>query len=132
MADKACDLIGQLERDWRDALCAQDLDKLRQLIHPAFVLIATRGSAPFILDREEWLDAIQKRDVVTIELDVKEAVVFEQVIVGTIEARWKVKYLGRTIDDCVLLTDVWVCEDDRWQAVRRHSSPLESKDCVGA
>ena len=126
MADKACDLIDQLERDWRDALCAQDMERLRALIHPAFVLIATRGTAPFILDREEWLDAIQKRDVVTIELDVKDAVVFEDVIVGTIEARWKVKYLGRTIDDCVLLTDVWVCDDGQWRAVRRHSSPLPS------
>lgn len=126
MADKACDLIGQLERDWRDALCAQDLDQLRQLIHPAFVLIAARGSGPFVMNRDEWLDAIQKRDVVTIDLDVKEAVVFEEVIVGTIEARWKVKYLGRTIDDCVLLTDVWVCEDGQWRVVRRHSSPLPS------
>jgi hypothetical protein len=52
--------------------------------------------------------------------------------VGTVEARWRVQYLGRNIDDCVLLTDVWVCEDDRWQAVRRHSSPMPEGECVGA
>lgn len=130
MADKACDLIDKLEREWRDALCAKDLDRLRSLIHPCFMLIATRGAAPFVMNREEWLEAIQKRDVVTIDLRVRDAVVFEQVIVGTIEARWRVKYLGRTIDDCVLLTDVWVCEDDRWQAVRRHSSPLPPGECA--
>ena len=44
-------------------------------------------------------------------------------MVGTVEARWRVKYLGREIEDCVLLTDVWVYDEDRWQVVRRHSSP---------
>ena len=45
-------------------------------------------------------------------------------ITGTVEARWRVNYLGKHFDDCVLLTDVWVCEDGRWQVVRRHSSPI--------
>ena len=120
----ACELIGSLEREWRDALCAKDMDRLRGLVHPKFTLIGTRASGPFTLSREEWLDAIQKRELLGIELDVKEAVVFENTIVGTIEARWRVSYLGRAVEDCVLLTDVWVCEDDKWQVVRRHSSPV--------
>ena len=124
MADSNWQLIETLERDWRDALCARDLDRLSALMHPEFVLIAARGNGTFRMGREEWLDAIQKRDVVAIDLDVKDAAVFDETIVGTIEARWRVRYLGREIDDCVLLTDVWVCVDGRWQAVRRHSSPM--------
>ncbi len=31
---------------------------------------------------------------------------------------------GQPIDERVLLTDVWVREDGRWQVVRRHSSPV--------
>lgn len=120
----ACELIGSLEREWRDALCAKDMDRLRGLVHPKFTLIGTRASGPFTLSRDEWLDAIQKRELLGIELDVKEAVVFENTIVGTIEARWRVSYLGRAVEDCVLLTDVWVCEDEKWQVVRRHSSPV--------
>lgn len=126
MADSRCELINSLERDWRDALCAKDLERLRSLIHPDFKLIGTRASGPFTLSREEWLEAIQKRELISIELDVQDAAVFDDVIVGTVEAKWRVSYLGRPIEDCVLLTDVWVRQDGRWQVVRRHSSPMPS------
>ena len=124
VADSACELIHSLERDWRDALCAKDLDRLRSLIHPDFKLIGTRSSGPFTLSREEWLDAIQKRELISIELEVRDAVVFDNAIVGTVEAKWRVSYLGRPVEDCVLLTDVWICVDGKWQVVRRHSSPM--------
>jgi hypothetical protein len=132
VVDDCCRLIESLEQQWRDALCARDLDQLRSLVHPGFVLIGTRSGGPFTMDRDEWLEAIQKRDVVSIDLRVTNAGKFGDVMVGTVEARWRVQYLGRNIDDCVLLTDVWVCEDDRWQAVRRHSSPMPAGECVGA
>ena len=131
MADETCQLVESLEQQWRDALCAKNLDALRALVHPQFVLIGTRSAGPFTMNRDEWLEAIQKRDVTTIELRVKDAGLFGNVMVGTVEARWRVQYLGRNIDDCVLLTDVWVHEDGRWQAVRRHSSPMPSGECVG-
>ena len=124
MRDESCELIGALEREWRDALCAKDMEKLRLLIHPRFKLIGTRAGGPFTMTREEWLDAIQKRELVAVDLDVRDAIVLGDAMVGTIEARWRVRYLGREIEDCVLLTDVWAHVDDRWQAIRRHSSPL--------
>jgi ketosteroid isomerase-like protein len=122
------DLIDSLEREWRDALCAKDIDRLRSLIHPEFTLIGTRWTGPFTMSREEWLEAIQKRELISIDLDIKDAVVFDEMMVGTVEARWKVAYLGRAIEDCVLLTDVWVRDDGRWQVVRRHSSPIPTGD----
>lgn len=128
MASTACDLIDSLERDWRDALCAKDIDRLRSLIHPNFTLIGTRSTGPFTMSREEWLEGIQRRELISIELTVRNAVVFEQVIVGTVEAKWVVSYLGRPIEDWVLLSDIWVQEDSRWQVVRRHSSPLPMTD----
>lgn len=124
MADDPRDLIGSLEREWRDALCAKDLGRLRELIHPRFVLIATRSGAPFTMLRDEWLEAIEKREVVSIEIETRDSAVFDQVMVGTIEACWRVRYLGREIEDRVLLTDVWVLDEGRWQAIRRHSTPL--------
>jgi hypothetical protein len=117
------ELIGALEREWRDALCAKDVDRLRTLIHPRFMLIGTRSSGPFVLNRDEWLDAIQKRELISIDLDIQDAVVLDEVMIGTIAAKWRVKYLGGEIEDCVLLTDVWVKDDNRWKVVRRHSSP---------
>jgi ketosteroid isomerase-like protein len=118
------ELIDSLEREWRDSLCAKDLNRLRSLIHPDFVMIGTRSTGPFTLSREEWLEAIQKRELLAIDLEIKDAVVLDEVMVGTVEATWRVSYLGRAIEDSVLLTDVWVCEDGRWQVVRRHSSPI--------
>ncbi len=124
VAGKTCELIESVERQWRDALCAKDMDLLRSLIHPSFVLIGTRSSGPFTMNRDEWLEAIQRRELVSIELTIQDSIVLDRVMVGTIHAKWCVKYLGREIEDCVLLTDVWVLEDGRWQVVRRHSSPM--------
>lgn len=116
-------LIEAVERQWRDALCAKDMALLKSLIHPRFMLIGTRSSGPFTMNRDEWLEAIQRREVLSIEMDIADALVLDQVMVGTIQAKWCVRYLGREIEDCVLLTDVWVLDGDRWQVVRRHSSP---------
>ena len=122
------DLINDLECEWRDALLKRDVERLRSLIHPRFVLIGTRSTGPFTINRDEWLSAVQQREVVAIDLDIRDAVVLNDVMIGTIEARWKVKYLGGEIEDCVLLTDVWVRDGDNWQVVRRHSSPAPPND----
>ena len=129
MADNNCQVIDALEREWRDALCSKDMDRLRDLVHPDFVLIGTRSTGPFIMHREEWLDAIQRREVDTIELEVRDATALDQVMVGTVHAKWRVRYLNRVIDDCVLLTDVWVFDEGRWRAIRRHSTPAPPGQC---
>lgn len=119
-----CELIDSLEQEWCKSLCAKDIDRLRSLIHPKFMLIGTRATGPFTMSRDEWLDAVQRREIVGIDIDIKDAAIFDSVMVGTVEAKWRVSYMGRAIEDCVLLTDVWVKENDRWQVVRRHSSPI--------
>jgi len=123
-------LIETLEREWRDALCAKDIDRLRTLIHPDFRLIGSRSASVFTMTREQWLDAIQEREVVAIRLAIRDSAVLDQVMVGTIEARWSVSYLGRQIDDCVILTDVWVFDEGCWRVIRRHSSPVPDKECA--
>ena len=130
MAEKSCEVIEALENEWRDALCGKDMDRLRALVHPDFVLIGSRATGAFMMGREEWLEAIQRRDVDAIELEVRDATTLESVMVGTVLARWRVKYLGRIIEDCVLLTDVWVYDEGRWQAIRRHSTPAPAGECA--
>jgi len=129
VADNKRQVIEALEREWRDALCSKDMDRLRDLVHPDFVLIGTRSTGPFLMHRDEWLDAIQRREVDTIELEVRDATALDQVMVGTVHAKWRVKYLNRVIDDCVLLTDVWVFDEGRWRAIRRHSTPAPPGQC---
>ena len=130
MADKSCEVIEALEREWRDALCSKDMDRLRALVHPDFVLIGTRSTGPFMMHRDEWLDAIQRREVESIEVEVSDATALEQVMVGTVQAKWRVKYLNQIIEDCVLLTDVWVFDEGRWRAIRRHSTPAPAGECL--
>ena len=128
MAGDNCQQIEALEREWRDALCRKDMEKLGSLVHPDFVLIGTRSSGPFMMARDEWLDAIQRREVESIEVEVRDATVLAQVMIGTVQAKWRLKYLGRIIEDCVLLTDVWVLDGGRWQAIRRHSTPAPATE----
>ena len=77
------------------------MERLRALVHPDFVLIGTRSTGPFMMHRDEWLDAIQRRDVDTIDLEVHDATALDNVMIGTVQASWRVKYLGRVIEDCV-------------------------------
>ena len=72
MADHDRGVVEELERDWRDALCKRDMERLRSLLHPDFILIGTRASGPFMMKRDEWLDAIQRRDVDQIELEERD------------------------------------------------------------
>ena len=89
MAEKQLQVIEALEREWRDALCSKDMDRLRALVHPDFVLIGTRSTGPFMMNRDEWLDAIQRREVDAIELEVRDATALDNVMVGTVQARWR-------------------------------------------
>ncbi len=130
MAAKGEELIRALECELRDAVCAKDWERVRTFLHPSFALIGTRSTGPFTLRREEWLEAIQKRELVAIDFDIDDAVVLEHVMVATIEAKWRVRYLGREIEDCVMLTDVWVFDEGRWRVVRRHSSPVPAQECM--
>jgi hypothetical protein len=130
VADTKCEVIEGLEREWRDALCSKDMERLQSLVHKDFVLIGTRSSGPFMMTRDEWLDAIQRRDVDAIDVEVQDATAIKDLMIGTVHARWRLKYLGRTIEDCVVLTDVWVKDDGRWQAIRRHSTPAPAGACT--
>ena len=130
MANPKCDVIEGLEREWRDALCSKDMKRLESLVHKDFVLIGTRSTGPFMMTRDEWLEAIQRRDVFEIDIEVADATELKDVMIGTVQARWRLKYLGRMIEDCVVLTDVWVNDDGRWQAIRRHSTPAPPGACL--
>ena len=129
VAETKSTVIEGLEREWRDALCSKDMPRLQSLVHKDFLLIGTRSTGPFMMTRQEWLDAIQRRDVFEIDVEVQDATILADVMIGTVQARWRLKYLGRMIEDCVVLTDVWVRDDGRWQAIRRHSTPAPAGAC---
>ena len=116
--------ITELEREWRDALFAKDEAALRTLIHPQFKLVGIRSTGTVAVGLEDWLGALQKMDIASLEVRVTDSVRLDRTIVATVDAQWKLRFMGHTIDERVLLTDVWVKGDDGWQVVRRHSSPV--------
>lgn len=126
VADAPCIDVRELERQWRDALVAKDEGALRRLIHPLFKLVGVRSTGSVAVDLSQWIEALRRMDIASLEVRVTDCVALDNTIVATVDAQWKVRYLGQLIDERVLLTDVWVREDGRWQVVRRHSSPVPS------
>ena len=116
--------VRDLERQWRDALFAKDEASLRQLIHPQFKLVGIRSTGTVAVGLEDWLVALRKMDLISLEVRVMDSVRLDQTIVATVDAQWKLRFMGHAIDERVLLTDVWVLVEEGWQVVRRHSSPV--------
>ena len=114
----------ELEYQWRDALIAKDVTSLRRLIHPQFRLVGVRSTGSVAVDLEQWIEALKRMDIASLEVRITECVALESTMVATVDAQWRVRYLGQLIDERVLLTDVWVRENGRWQVLRRHSSPV--------
>ena len=119
-----CVDVATLEGEWRDALLQKDEETLRRLIHPQYKLVGIRSTGSVAVDLEQWIAALRRMDIAALEVRVTDCVALDNVIIATVDAQWKVRYLGQPIDERVLLTDVWVREDGRWRVVRRHSSPV--------
>lgn len=124
VAEAPCLDVRDLEREWRDALIAKDEATLRRLIHPQFKLVGIRSTGSVTVDLEQWIEALKRMDIANLEVRVSDCVALDNTIVATVDAQWKVRYLGQVIDERVLLTDVWVREQGGWQVIRRHSSPV--------
>jgi hypothetical protein len=123
-AEAPCLDVRDLEREWRDALVAKDEAGLRRLIHPQFKLVGIRSTGSVAVSLEQWIEALKRMDIASLEVRVTECVALDNVIVATVDAQWQVRYMGQLIDERVLLTDVWVRVGRSWQVVRRHSSPV--------
>ena len=116
--------VRELERDWRDALVAKDEGELRRLIHKQFKLVGIRSTGTVAVGLEDWIEALKTMDIASLEVRVLDAIQVDGTMVASVDAQWKVRFMGQLIDERVLLTDVWVRTDDGWQVVRRHSSPV--------
>ena len=130
-ADAPCMDVRTLEGEWRDALIAKDEAALRRLIHPQFKLVGIRSTGSVAVDLEQWITALRRMDIASLEVRVTDCVALDDVLIATVDAQWKVRYLGQLIDERVLLTDVWVREGGNWRVVRRHSSPVPSGTTIG-
>ena len=123
MAARNRDVV-QLEKAWRDALFAKDEAALRKLIHPSFKLVGIRSTGTVGVGLEDWLVALRKMDIASLDVRVIDSIACDETVVATVDAQWKVRFMGHPIDERVLLTDVWVRDGGTWKVIRRHSSPV--------
>ena len=93
--------IRDLERQWRDALFAKDEAKLRQLIHPQFKLVGIRSTGTVAVSLEDWILALQKMDLISLEVRVMDAVRFDETMVATVDAQWKLRFMCHAIEERV-------------------------------
>lgn len=112
----------ELEERWREALIAKDEASLRAIIHPEYELVAMRPSGAVSVGLEAWMEALKGMDLAALEMRVIKEVALPHTIIATVSACWNVRYRGQSINERVLLTDVWVREEGHWQVIRRHSS----------
>lgn len=131
VAEAPCLDVRDLEAQWRDALIAKDEATLRRLIHPLFKLVGIRSTGSVTVDLEQWIVALKRMDIASLEVRISDCVSLSNTIVATVDAQWRVRYLGQLIDERVLLTDVWVRVGDSWQVLRRHSSPVPAGVKIG-
>src|SRR5205814_10281938 len=61
VAETKCEVIEGLEREWRDALCSRDMERLKSLVHKDLVLFGPGSTGPFMMTGDECLEAIRRR-----------------------------------------------------------------------
>ena len=87
-------------------------------------MVGIRSTGTVAVGLDDWLGALEKMDIASLEVRVTDSVRLDQTIVATVDAQWKLRFMGHTINERVLLTDVWAKTDAGWQVIRRHSSPV--------
>ena len=94
VVDAPCTDVRTLEAEWRDALLSKDEAALRRLIHPQYKLVGIRSTGSVAVDLEQWIAALRRMDIAALEVRVTDCVALDNVIVATVDAQWKVRYLG--------------------------------------
>jgi len=125
-ADDRADITA-LEAQWGKAFLASDYATVRRIVAPEFKLlrVESKGSADFT-PRDRWLANAQRMTFNEYETKVIDVSVVGKTAVATVEGRWKISMAGRgTRDERFVLTDTWVKRNGSWQAMFRHSRPLE-------
>ncbi len=118
--------LTDLEYRWAEAVKRQSKANLSRLLSPDFVFIGERASpSAASISKQSYVNRVvaepqaemQKFDVQTIRVFGDTAIV---------NVRYTPATNARTAPVEVIVTDVWVKRNNRWQAVTRHTSELNA------
>lgn len=112
------DALTAREQEWMSAILARDLPRLETMLAPEFTYTASNHGRR---NRQEWMDAIAHYDFDDLALLDTTVAEYGQVAVVHARIRQHATLAGQARVGVFLITDVWVCRDDRWQIVSRSS-----------
>ena len=106
---------------WAEAIKNRDVAAADQILGAEYALWATGiGEMP----RAQWLAALPEYVVHSYELTPKHVQVYGDTAVMRSHYHQTATVFGKDRSGPMLVTDVWVKRDGRWQVVARHSSAL--------
>jgi hypothetical protein len=117
--------IAGLERALARLLPANDRHTLETLVAPDFRLVGIRSTGSSEMSLGNWIETAKDMRFHRFEIEVKSVDAFGDAAIATVDAYWRVDWLGQRLDERGLWTDVWIRRDDAWRLVRRHSSPYQ-------
>lgn len=116
--------LTDLEHQWADAVTRQSKPKLSRLLSSDFVSIGERASAASV-SKQAYVNRVVKEPQAEMQkFSVQTVRVYGDTAI--INVRYMPVANGKAAPVEVVVTDVWVKRNNRWQAVSRHASQLLS------
>jgi len=106
---------------WSEAIVNRDIATAEVLLAPEYALMAADLGE---MSRDRWLAALPDYVVHSYEFDDVRIHVYGDTAVMRSRYRQSATVFGKDRSGTMLVTDVWVKRDGRWQVVARHTSPI--------
>lgn len=113
------------EREWLRALQERDFAVLREILHDEFTSTSARSSGE-VLHKQDYLSAAEDVRLCDHEMTDLQICPLDGVVVVKGRLKCHSKFQDRDIHDDLLITDVWICDMNRWKALTRHASHVSS------
>ena len=106
---------------WSEAIANRDAAAAEQILGHEYALMAAGlGEMP----RDKWLAALPEYVVHSYSFDEVRVQDYGDAAVMRSRYQQKATVFGNDRSGAMLITDVWVKREGRWQVVARHTSPL--------
>jgi ketosteroid isomerase-like protein len=113
------------ERAWMDAWQRRDMQKCATLLADEFQLVSARSGELF--GKAKWLALAEVAFVCrTFSFDEVQVTTYGNLAIAHCLYRQQGSAWGRDWSGLFRITDVWIWRENRWQAVTRHSTQIET------
>jgi ketosteroid isomerase-like protein len=117
--------VAVAEQAWMDAWQRRDMEACGQLLADEFQLVSARSGELF--GKEKWLALAEVAFVCrNFAFDEVQVQTYGEIAIAHCLYRQQGTAWGRDWSGLFRITDVWIWRENRWQAVTRHSTQIET------